>query len=199
MVIGTGDSIGGLSVGVPGTLSAIVRTLDEYGTMSLSQVFAPAIRYARYGWEVDEYTSNMIDSYVDTIKLYNKTSEVYLKNGGAKQPGDMVVNPELANTLELIAQRGQAVFYTGEIAVDILNALQTDHVAPGSLITQEDLAGYQAVWRPPVTTKCNGYDIWGSLTPGSGGVFMGLALLLVQMGDSIVETKILSITFLGKE
>lgn len=171
---------GGNVVGVPGTLAAFIRLQTEHGSMSLAEVCQPAIRIARDGFRVPEnFALNLahhwerLQSHPDTVALFSRPE------GGPLQAGDLYQNPELADTLELIAAEGATVFYQGEIAQDIVKAVQTDPVHPG-LLTLEDLARYRAVERTPVEVNFDGYSIYGMPMPSSGGATLGLMFNLLQ-------------------
>lgn len=174
---------GGNAVGVPGTLAAIARGLEEYGTLSLAEAMAPAINLARNGYTIDQTFADTIAFNAERIALFPATAELYLDEEGNPLPmGSVIVNEDLANTLELIAEEGIDVFYEGEIADDIVAAVQTSPVNPG-VMELEDLAGYRAVQRTPVTTNYRGYDVYGMNMPTSGGTTLMLMLNLLEGFD----------------
>ena len=174
---------GGNSVGVPGTLAAMARALEMYGTWTLEEAMAPAIDLARDGFVIDSVFSAVIAANAERIALFPATSALYLDPDGNPWPeGTVIVNDDLADTLELIAAEGIDVFYEGEIAEDIVDAVQTAPVNPG-VMTMDDLAGYQAVLREPVTTNYRGYDVYGMNMPTSGGTTLMLMLNLLEGFD----------------
>jgi gamma-glutamyltranspeptidase/glutathione hydrolase len=171
---------GGNVVGVPGTLAAFMRLQTEHGRMSLDDVCQPAIRIARDGFRVPENFAVNLEHHWERLQTYPETIALFSRpDGGPLQAGDLYRNPELADTLELIVKEGPTVFYHGEIAQDIVKAVQTDPVHPG-LITLEDLERYRAVERTPIEVKFDGYSIYGMPMPSSGGVTLGLMFNLLQ-------------------
>ena len=157
----------GLAVGVPGTVAGMQMALEKYGTMSLSEVLQPAIKLARDGFIV---TTGLSDSLIDSqneLKLWPSTVKVFFKpDGTTYAAGDLLQQPELAHTLQLIADKGVDGFYKGETAEKIAAGVQ----AAGGSMTVEDLANYKAVMRDPVHGTYRGYEIVSMPPPSSGGV-----------------------------
>ena len=104
------------TVTIPGALDGWCTLLDEYGTMSLAQVLAPAIELAEHGFPVTEIIAHSWK--MNTAKLQSNTSaaHTYLMAGRAPEPGEVVVQPDLAGTFKKIAAIGRDIFYRGEIA-----------------------------------------------------------------------------------
>lgn len=180
-LIGFGDRItGGNAVGVPGTLAAFVRLQAEHGTMSLTEVFQPAIRIARNGFRVPDTFAANLEHHWDRLVLFPETKRLFSRADGTPlKAGDLYRNPKLAETLELIADQGLEVFYKGEIAHDIVNAVQTDPIRPG-VLTLEDMARYQPVERAPTKVTFGDYTVYGMPMPSSGGATLGLMFNLLQ-------------------
>ena len=171
---------GGNAVGVPGTLAATARALEEHGTLTLAQALQPAIRLARAGVVIDEPFARNIREHAERLALYPATAALYLhEDGSPREAGEVLRNPDLADTLELIAEQGLKAFYEGEIAQDIVAAAQGDERNPG-VLTMEDMAAYQAVRREPVSTDYRGYQVYGMNMPTSGGVTLMLMLNLLE-------------------
>ncbi|MEO2004313.1 MAG: gamma-glutamyltransferase, partial [Candidatus Poribacteria bacterium] len=176
-------STGGMPVGVPGTLAAMSRALDEYGTMSLAVLAAPAVRLARDGFVLDQGFAGEIDASKARLALFPHSASLYLTpNGEARPSGSTFRNPDLADTLELIATEGAAVFYTGAVAQDIVGAVRMASYNPG-LMKMDDLARYRAVYREPVRSEYRGYEVVGMNMPTSGGVSLGMMLNLLEGVD----------------
>ncbi len=157
----------GLATGVPGTVAGMQMALETYGTMTLAQVLAPAIRLASEGIVV---TADLADSLValeDRLKAWPASEAIFFKDGGAAfEPGDTLKQADLAATLQKIADEGTDGFYKGETAQKIVDAVQ----ASGGRITMEDMAGYEAILRDPVQGTYRGYDIVSMPPPSSGGI-----------------------------
>ncbi len=157
----------GLATGVPGTVAGMQMVLDEYGTMTMAEVIAPAIGLARDGIVV---TADLADSLIgleDRLKAWPASEAIFYKEGGAFfEPGDTLVQADLAATLQLIADQGPNGFYTGQTAQAIVDSVG----AAGGRITMEDMAAYEAVSRDPVTGTYRGYEIVSMPPPSSGGI-----------------------------
>ncbi len=157
----------GLATGVPGTVAGMKMALDEYGTMSLAEVLAPAIRLASEGITV---TADLADSLIalePRLKQWPASEAIFYKADGAVfAPGDTLVQSDLAATLQRIADQGVEGFYAGETAQKIADAVQ----AAGGRITLDDMANYEAVLRDPVRGTYRGYEIVSMPPPSSGGV-----------------------------
>ncbi|MCI2395333.1 gamma-glutamyltransferase [Aliiroseovarius sediminis] len=157
----------GLATGVPGTVAGMQMVLDEYGTMTMAEVIEPAIRLARDGITV---TADLADSLIgleDRLKAWPSSQAIFYKEDGSfYAPGDTLVQSDLAATLQSISDQGPDGFYTGETAQAIVDAVQ----AAGGRITMEDMAGYKALSREPVSGTYRGYEIVSMPPPSSGGI-----------------------------
>ncbi len=157
----------GLATGVPGTVAGMQMALEQYGTMTLAEVLAPAIRLASEGITV---TADLADSLIgleNRLKAWPSSEAIFYKEGGAFfEPGDTLVQTDLAATLQKIADEGVAGFYEGETAQKIVDAV----AAAGGRISMEDMANYEAIMREPVTGTYRGYEIVSMPPPSSGGI-----------------------------
>ena len=156
----------GLAIGVPGTVAGMEMALQQYGSMSLSQVIAPAIKLARDGIVVTTSLSNNLKRAEERLKRWPQTAAVFYKpDGGFYEAGEIFKQPDLAHTLELIAEFGANGFYKGEVAQKIAAAVQ----AAEGMITVADMDTYHAVLRDTVSGTYRGYDIHSMPPPSSGG------------------------------
>lgn len=177
---------GGHPVGVPGTLAATSLILEQYGTMTLAQVMAPAIKLARDGFPMSEHLHSRIVANIDRVKWFDATAELLL-NADQTAPkvgvGETYTNPELAATFEAIAANGISYFYTGALASDIVAATSGAANPVTGLVghmTLSDLATYKAVKRQPVSYEFMGHTVYGHAMPSSGGVTMALVLQMLD-------------------
>jgi len=168
----------GLAVGVPGTVKGLELALKEYGTMSLSQVIAPAISLAEKGIIVTPDLSSSLINLKKRISQWPSSNKIfYKKNNQNYQPNERLVQADLAHSLKQIALLGSKGFYQGEIAEKIVKAVQ----AAGGVMTQKDLHNYQAILRKPVWGEYRGYQIASMPPPSSGGVH------IIQMLNMLEE------------
>ena len=160
-----------LAVGVPGTVDGLLTVLEKYGTMSRNQVLAPAIRLARRGFVIDRDMARDLEAQLPGMQKYPASMAIFSNKGKPWQRGDVLVQKDLAKTLDLIRRHGRDGFYAGRTADLLVKEMQSG----GGLITQADLSEYKSVWRAPVVGQYRGYDIVSMPPPSSGGA------LLVQM------------------
>lgn len=158
---------GGLAVGVPGEVRGMAEALEKYGTLSLAQALAPAIRLAKGGFPVGPHLAAAIGEHHAAIAATPALARNLLRQDGSpKREGDKLAFPELAQTLERIATDGAAAFYEGEIAAQIVASVR----AGGGIMTLEDLAGYRPVWREPLAIDFLGSTVFTMPPPSSAGV-----------------------------
>lgn len=159
--------VGPLAAGVPGSVAGLTYAQQRYGTLPLAAVIAPAIALARDGFEVSRDLSASIDEARDRLSLFPASARIFLRpDGSALQPGDRLVQPDLARTLDLIARDGADAFYRGPIA----GQLTAEMSRSGGLITMADLAAYRAKERPPVVGTFRGHRVVSMPPPSSGGI-----------------------------
>ena len=167
--------VGPLASGVPGAVAGLTAALAKYGTMSLAQVMAPAIRYAEQGFTVDTALHNSLRSNRELLAEFAGDS-LFLPNGAPVAIGTTLRQPALARTLRAIAERGRSAFYEGGIARAWTSELQ----AAGGIITMEDLARYQPVWREPIRSTYRGYTLLTMPPSSSGGVTITEAMNILE-------------------
>lgn len=165
--------------GVPGSVAGLLDALERYGTLSPQQVLAPAIKLAEEGFVLNQDLVAQFAENMQAFRQYPASLAVFSKDGVAYQPGDLWRQPDLARTLQRIADGGRDGFYKGETADLIVAEMQRN----GGLITHEDLAGYEPVWREPLHGQYQGYDIWSMPPPSSGGVLLLQMLNMLEGHD----------------
>ncbi len=155
------------AIGVPGTVAGMEVALEKYGTMSLEEVMAPAIRLAREGFPLAQVTSEAAESHFDTLSKYNDLSKsAFFRDGLPAEPGTIIKQPGLAEAFGLIARDGQKAFYDGPIGEAMVDRIQE----LGGKMTMEDLADYEVVLREPAEGTYRDYKIYSMSPPSSGGV-----------------------------
>lgn len=175
-----GASINGpKAAGVPGEPAALAHIAEKYGELPLRESLAPAIRYARDGFEVGETYRMLAEFRRDVLRRHPRAAEIFLASGEVPELGTTIRQPDLARTLERLAARGRAGFYQGPVARELARSNQ----AAGGLITTEDLAGYRVRERPPITAKVAGHRIVSASPPSSGGVALVQMLRMLRARD----------------
>ena len=165
--------VGMRAVGVPGTVEGMWEVQKRFGKLSWKQVLAPAIHYARDGFEVSEQLQQRRDASAKDFGDQTNFGQYF----GQLKAGEIFKQPQLAATLTRIANQGVKGFYEGKTAQLIAASMK----AHGGLITQQDLHDYRAVWRQPVEADWNGYRVITAPPPSSGGI--GLVQLLKMKAD----------------
>lgn len=154
------------AAGVPGTVAGLALALERHGTIALSDALAPAIRLARDGFVVPHRFTEGLEQARDRLQRWPATKATFYRgDGSAPQPGDVFKQPELAATLQRIADHGVKGFYEGETARLIVDEMQRHD----GLITLDDLKNYQPAIRKPVYGSYRGFDIFSMSPPSSGG------------------------------
>ncbi len=155
-----------LAAGVPGTVAGLAMALEHYGTIDLPTALAPAIRLASEGFIVPARFTNGLESARERLQRWPASMATFYKeDGSAYQPGERFRQPQLAATLQRIANQGVAGFYEGETARLIVEEMERH----GGLITREDLKAYRPILRQPVHGNYRGYDVYSMSPPSSGG------------------------------
>jgi gamma-glutamyltranspeptidase / glutathione hydrolase len=153
---------------VPGTVAGLTAALEQFGTLPLSTVLQPAIRYAEKGFPIDETLSKIILDNSDMLQNSPSTAAIYLKDGFPLAEGDTIRQVELARTLRTIAEKGRKGFYEGPIAQKMVEEVTKN----GGALTMEDLRTYQAETMEPVKGTYRGYDIITAGLPQSGATVL---------------------------
>ena len=156
---------GPLSVSVPGCVDGWFELHGKFGKLSMKDVLAPAIRYAREGFPVSEVIAN--DWANSAVNVTNQPGfgAVYLPGGRAPAKGEVFRNPGLAATMERVAGGGREAFYRGETA-RVIGAFMKGH---GGFLSAGDLAEHKSEWVEPVSANYRGYDVW-ELPPNTQGI-----------------------------
>jgi gamma-glutamyltranspeptidase/glutathione hydrolase len=167
-------------VGVPGTVRGMALARDRYGKTPWKQLLAPAIKLAAEGFEVNQTLADSLNRVLE--KPDEEAAEMRRvlgrPGGGAWQAGDRLVQSELAQTLQMIADGGPDAFYSGPIADSVVASLSN-----GGILKQGDLKNYQAKLRTPVHGTFLGYDIYASPPPSSGGIALIEMLNILETFD----------------
>jgi len=158
-------STGPLPVSVPGCVDGWFELNKKFGNLTMQQILAPAIRYARDGFPVSEVIAHYWNSNSRSLQRFPGFKEIYMPGGKAPAKGEVFKNPYLANTLELIAQKGRDVFYKGEIAEKIVKYVREQ----GGFFSMRDFEEHTSEWVEPVSVNYRGYDIW-ELPPNGQGI-----------------------------
>ena len=175
-VIPEKSTLGAMAVGVPGTVAGVFAVHEKFGTLPIETILTPVIELAKKGVVITAKQEARIKHYQPLFLKANKDSIVFDK---AWKEGQTIAYPPLAKTLERIMKNGRDEFYKGETAKKLAKFIQDN----GGIITEEDLAKYEAKWRTPVKFKYDDLDVISMSPPSSGGVCLAQILKMVEPYD----------------
>ena len=171
---------GGAASAVPGDVAGLLFLLDNYGSMTREEVMAPAIAIASEGLEISRYSADAIANSYESAVKYPEMQKVYWdENDLPLQEGDILVNPDLAKTLQMISDDGVDAFYTGPMAEAMVASVNKF----GGVMTLEDVAAYEPTVLEPITGTYHGYQILSSPPPSSGGAHLIEILNILENFD----------------
>jgi len=171
--------VGGRSVGTPGVLRMLEAAHAQHGRLPWAMLFEPAIRLADQGFEVSARLNRLLGIEPHLKRDPAAARYFYDANGMPWPVGHRLKNPQLADTLAQIAQRGSLALHTGPIARDIVAAVRSHPINPG-LLDERDLAFYQPKVRTPLCSSFRGRTICGMPAPSSGAIAVAQILGLYE-------------------
>ena len=175
-VVEGASEFGYKAVGVPGSVAGMVYAEKKFGKLTLKQVMAPAIKLARDGFSLS--WSEARDLHDSHLANFPESRRVFQRNGNYYKPGEVFRQPDLARTLERIAENPDD-FYHGALARELAEAIQKG----GGLITADDLARYEVKEREPVRGSYRGYQVISAPPPSSGGTVLVESLNILEGYD----------------
>jgi gamma-glutamyltranspeptidase/glutathione hydrolase len=181
VVVDFGDAvqvfhIGASSVGVYGVPAGIAAAAARFGTMSLSDLAAPAIALARAGVEVNRQQAVLWDMLSPIAVATAESRARYCIEGRVPREGDLVRDPDLAEGIARLASDGAAPFYTGDIGAAVSEWV----IERGGTLTRDDLRGYETIAREPVRVGYHGREVLTNPPPSAGGLLIAYALALLE-------------------
>ena len=175
-VIPNKSTIGGLAVGVPGTVAGTLEIHKKMGSLPLIDLIQPAIDLAEKGYAVTEKQARSFKKYRDLFIEINGPDTFY---GKTFETGDILKNPALGKVLRAIASEGVKGFNSGWVADALVRRVQE----AGGIITQQDLVQYEAKWRDPLTFNYKDLKVISMGLPSSGGVCLNQMMKMIEPYD----------------
>lgn len=169
----------GAAVGVPGTVAGLALAYARFGSgkFSFAQLLVPAIVLAQDGVVVADDIADSLPNARERMARHPSSAKIFLRpDGSALRAGDLLVQKDLAETLQLIAREGPRGFYQGPVAEKIVAAVRE----AGGIVTMEDMRHYLPVLRTPVRSTYRGYDILSMPLPSSGGIVLAEVLNILE-------------------
>ncbi|WP_236906070.1 gamma-glutamyltransferase [Collimonas pratensis] len=171
---------GYLAAGVPGTVLGLDSAQRKYGKLTRAQVMQPAIKLARDGYILNRGDTDILDTTIAQFKKDPEAARLFLRRDGTPlQPGDRLVQKDLAKTLEAISRNGPDAFYKGAIP----EAVERASKAGGGIITAADFASYKISESAPLSCNYRGYVFVSAPPPSSGGATMCQILNILEGYD----------------
>ena len=170
---------GTLAAAIPGMPAALVHLAGRYGRLTLDASLAPAIRLAEDGFPVDATFLQMARFRLPALRAGADAAGIFLRDGELPAEGELIRQPDLADTLRRLAEQGLAGFYAGETAARLVDGVRS----AGGIWTLEDLAGYAVVERSPVVLEYRDARIVTAAPPSSGGIAIGQILNILAAQD----------------
>jgi gamma-glutamyltranspeptidase/glutathione hydrolase len=165
------------AVGVPGTVAGLHMAWRAHGNLPWRRLLEPAIHMAREGFVVTPGLARSLGKVLEKMKPYPASIAQFTRKGAPYEPGDLLQQPDLADTLERIAERGPAGFYEGRTAA----LIEAEMRAHGGLVTRADLKAYTPRKRVPLRGAYRGYEVLAMPPASSGGTAL-LTMLNVLEG-----------------
>jgi gamma-glutamyltranspeptidase/glutathione hydrolase len=178
-VEGQENLVGPKSVATPGSLRAWCLALERFGTMSLADVMAPAIRHAARGFAVTPYLSDCIKDAGPDLLKDKLAAALLLPNGTPLKPGERLVQGQYAEALTLVSQQGEKALHGGPLGDLLVECMEKT----GGFVRRDDLTGYKVEERAPIRADYRGWEILGPPPPAASGVHIAQMLNILEAYD----------------
>lgn len=171
---------GHLASGVPGSVDGMYRAWERYGSLPWADLVRPSVELARDGFELGWQEAQALNRNKPRFEDYPGSARSFVKSDGTPwREGDLLIQADLALTLERIEKMGRDGFYSGETAELLVAEMRRG----GGIISMQDLADYESVWRDPLVLQYKDYKLITMGPPSSGGVAMGQILGMLEPFD----------------
>ena len=173
--------VGGASSAVPGAFRGWEKLLERHGRLELRETLAPAVSLAREGFDLCKTTGLWLQVAEEVLSLTDETRKHFFKGDRVYLEGEVVRFPELADTLQAVGEDGVGLFYEGQLA----RAISSYMLEMGGIITEEDLAEYEAVVREPMSVSYGAGAMYTNGPPSAGGPTLAQMLKVVSAYDLV--------------
>jgi gamma-glutamyltranspeptidase/glutathione hydrolase len=170
------STVGATAVGVPGTIAGVFKAQEKFGLLSVKEILRPVIALAKKGVIVTKKQEDRIKKFKKAFEAVNSEKILFLRDW---KEGDIIKYNALAITLERISENGRDEFYKGKTAKVLAQFIQDN----GGIITEEDLAKYEAKWRTPVTFEYDSLKVISMSPPSSGGICLAQIMNGIESYD----------------
>jgi len=163
-IIDSLSTYGHMAIAVPGTVDGIFEAHEKFGSLTIEEIFNPAIELAETGFCITENQAKLFNYYKEDFIKYNPKNNYLIKSNNWKK-GDTLIQTDLAKTLKIIRDEGKESFYNGVLTDKIINELNEL-----SILSKDDFKKYNSVWREPIICEIENYKIISMPPPSSGGI-----------------------------
>lgn len=170
---------GALAAGIPGAPAAWVHLAEQYGTLPLATLLAPAIRLAEEGFPVNRQYQYLLNLRAHVMLRWPDTAAIFMPGGEVPEIGTIIRQPDLAVTLRTLAEQGFDGFYRGPVAERLVDGVR----AEGGIWTLDDLAAYRVVEREVIRARYRGHELLTAAPPSSGGIAIAQMLNIIEPFD----------------
>ena len=171
-------ALGGMSVGVPGTPALLQQAYLRWGKLEWTSLFKEAISLADNGFFVSKKLSSSVHKHYSSISKIKRTKDYFIPGGHKIEAGQVHINKAYANTLNKFSKHGSSIFYSGEIADDIVKTVNKS--LNNGFLTKKDLLLYEVKERKPVCSSYRDYQVCGMGPPSSGAITINQILGMVE-------------------
>ena len=175
-VIKNKSVLGAHAVGIPGSVAGVFEVYKKFGSLPFKELIQPAIDLAKNGFTITLKQADNLNNATDRFRKVNNYKTIFDKEWKA---GDLLIQNELAKTLERIRDFGKDGFYKGKTADFLVNYI----TELGGIITHDDLQKYEAIWRKPIEFSYKDYQITSMTLPASGGICLAQILKSIEPFD----------------
>lgn len=179
---------GPMAAAIPGQAAAFAHLADKYGQLPLSHTLSAAIKIANEGFATDHHYEKLAGYRKAALNQYPSAADIFLDNGQAPKAGYIIKQPDLANTLQAIADHGFDGFYKGKVATQLVKQVQKD----GGIWQLADLEKYQVIEREPIVSSYQNHQIISAPPPSSGGIALGQMLNMLESLQPDISWEILN-------
>lgn len=173
---------GALAAGIPGEPAALVHLAEKYGNLPLKKTLAPAIQLAKKGFPVDEHYRKMAKWRLKYLQKSPAAAKQFLSNNQLPAVGKLILQPDLAETLLALSEKGHAGFYAGTVANKLIDGVR----AAGGIWSHDDLKSYRVIEREPIRFNYGQMRVTSAPPPSSGGIVLAIMLNILEQVD--IET-----------
>jgi len=170
------STVGASAVGVPGTIAGVFKAQEKLGLLSVKEILSPVIELAKKGVVVTKKQEDRINKFKKAFETVNRQKILFHRDW---KEGDVIKYSALANTLERISEYGRDEFYKGKTAKILAKFIQDN----GGIITEKDLAKYEAKWRIPTTFQYDDLKVISMSPPSSGGICLAQIMNSIESYD----------------